>query len=86
MNAEWFERYSQRTSSYLLPKKEGERPAWAEQVGRDGLWLLKQLYHEVQYPELVKLPAVTILWQVWLQNFYQEEGHVRLRESKDQPP
>ena len=37
-------------------------------------------------PELVKLPAVTILWQVWLQNFYQEDGHVRLREPKDQPP
>ncbi len=86
VTAEWFERYSQRTSSYLLPKKERERQAWAEQVGRDGLSLLEALYHDAQAAELVKLPAVTILRHVWLQNFYQEDGHVRLREPKDQPP
>jgi transposase len=86
VTAEWFERYSQQTSSYLLPKKESERQAWAEQVGRDGIWLLEHLYHDAQAAELVKLPAVTVLWQVWLQNFYQEDGQVRLREPKDQPP
>ena len=86
VTAEWFERYSQRTSTYLLPKKESERQAWAAQVGSDGLWLLEQLYHEAQDTELVKLPAVTVLWRVWLQNFYQEDGRIRLREPKDQPP
>ena len=44
VSADWFDRYSQRTSNYLLPKKESERQTWAEQVGRDGLWLLEQIY------------------------------------------
>ena len=44
VSADWFDRYSQRTSNYLLPKQETERQVWAEQVGRDGLWLLEQIY------------------------------------------
>jgi len=86
VSADWFERYSQRTSNYLLPKQETERQAWAEQVGRDGLWLLEQLYAGGQYPELVAIAAVNILRCVWLQNFYPDDGHMRLREPKDQPP
>ncbi len=86
VNAEWFDRYSQRTSNYLLPKTESERQRWVEQVGRDGLWLLEQLYGGEHYPELVDIPAVDSLRRVWLQNFYQEDGQVRLREPKDQPP
>ena len=86
VSADWFDRYSQRTSNYLLPKKDTERQAWAEQVGQDGLWLLEQIYAGGQYPELVEISAVDILRRVWLQNFYQDDGHVRLREQKDQPP
>ena len=86
VTADWFERYSHRTSNYLIPKKDSERQAWAEQVARDGLWLLEQLYHGGQYPELVNIPAVNILRCVWLQNVSQIEGQVYLREPKDQPP
>ena len=86
VSADWFDRYSQRTSNYLLPKKETERQTWAEQVGRDGLWLLEQIYAGGHYPELVEISAVDILRRVWLQNFYQDDGQVRLREPKDQPP
>ena len=86
VGADWFDRYSQRTSNYLLPKQETERQMWAEQVGRDGLWLLEQIYAGGHYPELVEISAVDILRRVWLQNFYQDDGQVRLREPKDQPP
>jgi transposase len=86
INNDWFDCYSQRTSNYLLPSKEAERQTWAERVGRDGLFLLEQVYHLGHYPELVEIPAVDILRQVWLQNFYQEEGQVRLRGKEDQPP
>ena len=85
-NVDWFDCYSQRTSNYLLPKKETERQKWAERIGRDGLFLLEQIYHAGHHPELVEIPAVDILRRVWLQNFYQNDEQVRLREPKDQPP
>ena len=86
VNADWFDGYSQRTSNYLLPKKENERQTWGERVGRDGFFLLEQIYDDGHHPELVEIPAVDILRRVGLQNFYQDDGHVRLREQKDQPP
>lgn len=82
----WFERYSERTSNYLLPKKETERQEWAEQVGRDGQFLLEQIYFGGQHPELSELTAVETLRKVWLQNFYQEEEKIRLRQKENQPP
>lgn len=86
VTADWFDHYSHRTSSSLLPKKESERQAWAERVGGDGLFLLKRLYHEGSHPELIELPAIATLRLVWIQNFYEENGIVRLRQKEDQPP
>lgn len=84
--ADWFDHYSERTSNYLLPKKEEERQAWAERVGQDGIFLLEQVYCAVHHTELKDLPAVETLRQVWLQNFYQIDGQIHLRQQKDQPP
>jgi transposase len=86
VNADWFDTYSQRTSNYLLPKKDAERKTWAEQVGQDGFFLLEEIYHRGHHPELAQLPAVEMLRQVWIQHFYIDEGRVCLREKKDQPP
>jgi len=86
VTADWFDHYSRRTNHYLLPKKEDERQVWAERIGRDGLFLLEQVYRGGHHLDLVKLPAVEILRQVWLQNFYEDNEKVRLRQKKDQPP
>jgi len=86
VNAEWFDTYNQRTSNYLLPKKDTERKVWAEGVGQDGLYLLREIYHHSDSPELAPLPAVNMLRQVWIQHFYEDEGRVCLREKQDQPP
>jgi len=86
VNAEWFDTYSKRTSNYLLPKKDTERKVWAERVGQDGLYLLREIYHQSHSPELAQLPAVKRLRQVWIQHFYEDEGRVCLREKQDQPP
>jgi transposase len=82
VTADWFDHYSRRTNHYLLPKKEDERQVWAERIGRDGLFLLEQVYRGGHHLDLVKLPAVEILRQVWLQNFYQDNEKVRLRQKK----
>lgn len=86
VSREWFDRYSRRTSNYLLPKAKAKRKQWAEQVGEDGLFLLVQVYHAQDDPQLAELPAVERLRQVWVQNFYQENGQVHLRQPEDQPP
>ena len=83
---DWFDRYSERTSNYLLPKAETERQRWAEMVGQDGLQVLEQVYQTEMSPWLAHLPAIEILRQVWMQNYYQDNGAVHLREPKDQPP
>ena len=61
VSPDWFERYSERTSNYLLPKKEAEQQEWAEQVGQDGLYLLEQIYFGGQHPELSELAAIETL-------------------------
>ena len=86
VNADWFDSYSQRTSNYLLPKKDAERKDWAERVGQDGLYLLEQVYTGDHHPELAQLPAVEMLRRVWIQHFYQHEERVCLREKRHQPP
>jgi transposase len=83
---DWFDRYSERTSNYLLPKAKAQRQKWAETVGEDGLFLLAQVYHAEDYPQLADLPSIETLRRVWVQNFYQLNGKVCLREPKDQPP
>lgn len=83
---EWFDRYGERTSNYLLPKAETERQQWAKMVGQDGLWVLSRIYQTEAFFWLAQLPAIEILRQVWVQNYYQDHGVVHLREPKDQPP
>jgi transposase len=84
--SEWFDRYSERTSNYRLPKAETERQQWADMVGQDGLELLMHVYQTEASCWLAQLPAIEILRQVWVQNYYQDNGVVHLREPKDQPP
>jgi transposase len=84
---EWVERYGPRVSDYHLPTKEAEREAHAKLVGVDGLALLTALWQEQTLPWLRELPAVRILWLVWLQNYtWAENGQVRWRTAKEVLP
>lgn len=86
VSSNWFDRYSKRTNNYLLPKSKTKRKTWVEQVGKDGLLLLTQVYQVQDCPRLAERLSIEILRQVWVQNFYQMEGQVCLRDPKDQPP
>jgi hypothetical protein len=37
-------------------------------------------------PWFREIPAVEILRQIWVQNYFWEDGHVRWREAEDLPP
>lgn len=81
----WYERYSQRMSSFRLPKGEKEQLALAEVIGQDGRHLLTQIYDRSAPEYLRKLPAVEVMRQIWLQNYYQEGEQIHLRDDKNSP-
>jgi transposase len=69
-NPVWLERYSRRASDYNVPQGEAKRRAHAEQIGRDGHQLLAAITASDAPAWLRDIPAVALLRQVWVQNFY----------------
>ena len=86
VSVEWFLRYGQRFSDYRLPKEPNDRHTLAVTIGCDGYHLLTQLYSDAAPPYLKALPAVDILRQVWVQQYYHDHGAVRWRDHKNVPP
>jgi transposase len=84
--SEWFERYSHRVEEYRLPKGETERKQCAEVIGTDGSLLLSGVYDQTAPVWLREIPAIQILRQTWVHQFFQEEGQMRLRSKEDLPP
>jgi DDE family transposase len=86
--APWFDRYSRRFAEYRLPTGTSARSALAEQIGADGLVLLRTLYDPSTPTWMRDLPAVQVLRQVWLQQFYPStiEQPLRWRVAEDLPP
>jgi transposase len=85
---EWIKRYGRRFDSYHFPKGEAERTALAEQIGRDGVVLLKAVWADETPPEVRTLPIVDVLRRIWVQQFYLEAETVHWRTKKQwgQPP
>jgi transposase len=65
----WYERYSKRIEDTRLPKAEGAREAYAQQVGTDGFALLEALAAPATAQELGGRASVRTLRQVWSQHF-----------------
>ncbi len=84
----WFDRYSQRIDEYRLPPGKPERYALAEQMGTDGMQVLTAVYADAAPTWLREVPAVQILRQVWVQQFYPPDGagRIRWRTAEDLPP
>ena len=83
---EWFARYSVRVENYRLPKADTERTALAATIGADGFHLLRAVL-DPQAPQAVRTaPALDILRQVWVQQYYGPDGLVRWWAGGDAPP
>jgi transposase len=83
---EWWDRYDARTEEFRLPKQRAARIELANQIGADGTRLLLATYSKSAPPWLREVPAVEMLRRIWIQEFREEEGRVRWRTSKEQPP
>jgi transposase len=83
---DWVDRYGLRASEFRLPKSQAKRQAWAEQIGADGRKLLIAAYADTAPSDLRMLSAVTILRQVWVQNFVLIDDRLRWRDNDNTPP
>jgi transposase len=81
-SVEWYERYGRRPEAFRLTDKE--RLALLEQIGADGHRLLDAIYR-IGIFGLDRLPAVEILRQIWVQQYYVEDGTARFRQSDNHP-
>jgi transposase len=82
----WFERYGQRVTDYRLPAERTERYALAETIGSDGFALLDRIDAATAPGWLRDVPAVEVLRQVWVHQFYGPDEQVRWRAASDLPP
>lgn len=83
---EWYTRYKARFEHYRLPKPETERQALALTIGVDGHQLLSAVY-AAGTPAAVRVhPAVEVLRQVWVQQYYIQDDQVHFRQAENLPP
>lgn len=85
-DAEWVERYGHRIEESRLPKAEGDRLALAEVMGEDGWKVLSAVFDPLAPSWLREIPAVQVLRQIWVQNYWMEDGHLRWRDADNIPP
>jgi transposase len=85
--AVWFDRYSRPFEEYRLPAEKPKRYALAEQIGADGRELLLVVYAPTAPAWVREVPAVQLLRQVWVQQFYAptDEEPIRWRTAEDLP-
>jgi transposase len=88
---EWFGRYSKRSEDSKFPSRWAARSAHADQVGTDGITLLKAVWAPDAPPLLRQLPAMEVLRRTWIQQYITTTGDDRaevtsLRRKADRPP
>ena len=88
VSPDWFDRYGRRIEDYRLPKGTPKRTTFALTIGTDGHHLLGALDSVSQETAwLTQVPAVNVLRQVWIQQFYLDnEGALHLRGQREGRP
>ena len=83
---DWFDLYGPRFDSYRLPQSKSELGELQLQIGHDGHHLLSAIYSEETPDYLAEIPSVQIMRQVWMQQYYYENGMLKWRKRKQLPP
>jgi transposase len=86
VTGDWFDRYGPRFESYRLPKEKQEKEALQIQIGADGWHLLTAIYDAQAPAALRTLLEVEIMRQIWIQQYYVENGQLKWREQDNLPP
>ncbi len=81
----WFRRYGQRMEQARFPTDKTERDVLCLSMGKDGYALLTAIYSDTETAHLRNHPTVETLRQVWVQEFYREDGTVFWRQAGNLP-
>ncbi|WP_185012662.1 IS1182 family transposase [Streptomyces sp. AK010] len=84
--SDWFDRYAIRFEDARLPKGKAKQAELIEQIGADGLGLPAALHGPGAPASLRLLDRVQSLRQMWIQQYFVDEGQVRRRDLNDRPP
>ncbi len=84
--SDWYRRYGPRFEQYRLPKTAAGRQELAIAIGQDGYVLLEAAYAAAAPAAVRQHPAIDVLRQVWVQNYYSQEGQCVWREAEGRPP
>ena len=83
---EWYSRYGQRFQENRFSRSKKERNELAVMMGIDGSYLLDIIWSKSELEWLRHLEAVEILRRIWIQQFYVDNGVLKLREVSNCPP
>ena len=86
MQPAWCERYSHRVENDQCPKAAADRQQLATTIGAAGFALLQVAYAPDAPPEVRWLPAIEVLRQIWVQQYYGASNQPRWRHEPDVPP
>jgi transposase len=78
----WVERYHRRSDEYRLPQGQAARHALADQIGADGVALLRAVAAPEAPLALRETPAVETLRRIGVQHYLRADGAVRFRTTE----
>ncbi len=86
LEPEWFDRYCARSEDSRFPIRWAARAAHADQVGADGMVVLRAVIAADAPSWLRHLPAVDLLRRIWVQQYQITEDGLCWRDKKNLPP
>jgi transposase len=86
VHSSWYLKYARRFESNRSAQTKDDMVAGAEGVGRDGMVLLEKIWLDSTPHYLRSLPAVEVLRQCWVKQFWMDDGVVRMRHAGNLSP
>jgi transposase len=83
VTAQWARRYGRPVRYDQIPREKDKLAAHVLEVGRDGMTILQAVFADTAPWRLRKLPAVQVLRQVWVQQYWTDsDGNLAWRAPK----
>ena len=81
---DWGKRYGSPIDTHAIRKSKAKLEKLAQTIGEDGHYLLAVIYQEDAPTKIQSLFTVEVLRQIWVQQYYLEEGQSYWRKKDDQ--
>jgi hypothetical protein len=80
---EWGKRYGSPVDTHAIRKSKAKLEKLAQAIGEDGHYLLAAIYQKDTPAKIQSLFSVEVLRQVWVQQYYLEDGQSYWRQKDD---